>query len=101
MVILLLAMLLATTATGIVGEQSEHTAASASPVATAIAGENDNKTQRVVAEEEAGSPMVEAHKALANLTLALVFLHIAGVILASFTHRENLIASMFTGRKRA
>lgn len=48
-----------------------------------------------------GVPWVETlHSVLADILLVLVGLHVAGVLVASFRHRENLIRTMFDGRKR-
>lgn len=41
----------------------------------------------------------EAHELAANLMLAIVGVHVLGVLTGSWLHHENLIGAMFTGRK--
>jgi cytochrome b len=49
-----------------------------------------------------GSEAVEdLHRALAWTLLALVSLHVIGVIFTSWRHRENLVKAMFDGEKAA
>ena len=45
--------------------------------------------------------MEEIHGALANATVILIVLHILGVLVSSFEHRENLVKAMISGRKRS
>ena len=40
------------------------------------------------------------HEVSATLTLVFVIFHVAGVIFSSISHKENLVRSMFTGKKR-
>lgn len=47
-----------------------------------------------------GDIVEEIHEFFANFTLFLIAVHVAGVIIESLIHSENLIKSMFTGTKR-
>jgi cytochrome b len=84
MVILLLAFLAAAVVTGLIvygGDQQ------AGPLAGMFT-------------RETGEAVEEWHEVIANVTLALIFIHIAAVILASFAYRENLVRAMVSGYKR-
>ena len=47
-----------------------------------------------------GDVLEETHEVLANLTLGLILVHVAGVLVSSLLHRENLIGAMISGNKR-
>jgi cytochrome b len=49
--------------------------------------------------ELGGRWLEETHEAIAQAMLAVVGVHVAGVIFGSVVHRENLVASMVHGRK--
>jgi cytochrome b len=49
----------------------------------------------------AGHWLEDVHEGAASLMLALVAVHVAAVVLSSWLHGENLVATMIDGRKRA
>lgn len=87
MVILLL---LAVTATGVSGVALYGAQDSAGPWASTMSG----------LPAFWGGVLKEGHEFFANLTLVLIVVHVAGVLLSSLAHRENLIGSMISGYKR-
>ena len=98
MVIALLLSLLATGVTGLalpgaeegMGPFAAITVTLPAAISKAVANDDD---------DGAGETWKETHEFFANLSLLLVALHIAGVIVGSLVHRENLVRAMFTGRK--
>lgn len=88
MILLMIISLLVTTLTGIAVYGLEE---QAGPLASWF-------TQK---ESLMGEIFEEVHEFSANFTLFLVFIHVAGVIVESFIHKENLVQSMIDGNKRS
>ncbi|MDH5300377.1 MAG: cytochrome b/b6 domain-containing protein [Gammaproteobacteria bacterium] len=66
-----------------------------------LGGEEGHGPLRHLVSYDVGSASKELHEGFATFMLLLVFVHIAGVIVESFLHKENLIWSMVTGVKNA
>jgi cytochrome b len=47
-----------------------------------------------------GDVLEEAHEVFAYFTLGLILIHVAGVLVSSLLHHENLIGAMISGYKR-
>jgi len=106
MIAALLLCLTATVGTGLVANsdagKSPRASAQGLTIAQAHADEHKGRSESGGKHGEGGESVVgEWHEALANITLGLIILHILGVGLASVAHRENLVAAMFSGRKRS
>ena len=107
MVVALLLSLLVTTSAGmalyaveenagpLAGIVTEETIA---PLASAF-GEAEEEDGRH-GESGAEDLLESVHKTFVYITLALIGLHLAGVVASSLAHRENLARAMITGRKR-
>jgi cytochrome b len=107
MVVLLLLSLAATVVTGLIayGDRGKGPLADTGTplVAAAYADEDEDGPRRRLEMrdgQDGESALGQVHSTLANMTLALVILHVIGVGLASVVHRENLVLAMIDGRKR-
>jgi cytochrome b len=83
MIVMLLVAVAVTAVTGLIAYAADE---GAGPLAGVVTGN--------------GELWEAVHEISANLTLLLVFVHVAGVIFESFLHQENLVKSMVDGDKR-
>ena len=104
MIIALLLSLFAASVTGLVLQSAKESTGPFAAITASTSVTAPAVISRAVADDDdegAGETWKELHEFFANLSLLLVALHIAGVMVGSLVHRENLVRAMFTGRKPA
>jgi cytochrome b len=55
----------------------------------------------LIADGDAPGWLEEAHEVAANALMATIGVHVLGVLFSGWSHHENLVRAMLTGRKRA
>lgn len=114
MILALLASLLLTSVTGlqVYGLEGKGPLAADATTIGVIspAYANEDEDERERGHSEAGGEQEsesdeefweELHEFFANLTVLLILLHVAGVVISSRLHGENLVKAMISGRKAA
>jgi hypothetical protein len=66
-----------------------------------LGAEEQQGILRGIAERPIGEAIKALHESLSWAMFALVLAHLAGVVVESLAHRENLVAAMLSGRKLA
>ncbi len=88
MIVFLLASVYVTALTGLVLYGAEESAGPLASLSSSLGN-------------DWGEAFEEVHEFFANFTLLLVFIHVAGVLVESLIHHENLVQAMWTGYKRS
>jgi len=106
MVIMLLASLTLTTLSGLQmyalegkGPLADTAGYDFSLIQSAQASDDDEHDENKGAEEQAEDWWEDVHEFLANFTVFLIFLHLLGVFVSSYRHRQNLPRAMISGYK--
>jgi len=103
MVILLLATLLIVTFSGLKTYGIEGHGPLAVNTEISVISSTKAATEDVDSDgssRKGGSFWEEIHEMSSNFMLALIALHILGIVIASRLHKENLIKAMITGKKK-
>lgn len=100
MIVALLAGLTLSVASGWLAHQPSRSPAAISTIVDAT-GDGSEISAVVERVSRPGLPWDEIHEISANLTGLLIIAHVLAVVLVSWLQKENLVKSMFTGRKRA
>jgi cytochrome b len=113
MVIALLVSLLATTVSGLqvygleghgplaqtVAERNLAAEARGETGIVRMSAEHEDEAGEEAGEEDGEELWEEVHEFFANFTVFLIALHLLGVALSSYRHRQNLVRAMVTGYK--